>query len=197
VPPIAFVHEHTVDVFENVAAPCRLLNEQLLRRRRLMVLVRDPRDTLVSYWYQKRVRERRPVPQRLERFANCPIYGIERISQSTTLLLDLYDTHPGDRLLVLYEDLRRDPDREFASALRFVLGGRPVDEPSRRHVLHASEFEAMREWERQATCRHARVGYDGRFGPLDGGPLEDGHFKVRRGEVGGFKAEMSRELRST
>jgi hypothetical protein len=192
-PPIAFMHEH-IDVFEDVVGPCRLLNEQLLRRRRLLVLVRDPRDTLVSYWYQKRVRERRAVPRRLELFAESPVYGIERISQSTNLLLDLYDNHPGDRLLVSYESLRRDPNSGLMSVLRFVLDGRPVDKPSYRRALRASEFQAMREWERGLTRRDARAQYDGRFGPLRGGTLADAHFKVRRGEVGGFKAEMSCEL---
>ncbi len=191
--PTAFIHEH-IDVFEDVVGPCRLLNEQLLRRRRLLVLVRDPRDTLVSYWYQKRVRERRAVPERLELFADSPVYGIERISQSTNLLLDLYDSHPGDRLLVSYESLRRDPDRGLTSVLRFALDGRPVDKPSCQRALQASEFRAMREWERGLTRRDARVHYDARFGPLGDCPLGDGHFKVRRGEVGGFKTEMSRQL---
>jgi hypothetical protein len=52
----------------------------------------------------------------------------------------------------------------------------------------------MRQWERQLTRRKARVDFDGRFGPLRDGPLGDEHFKVRRGEVGGFQAEMSRAL---
>jgi hypothetical protein len=47
-PPTVFLHEH-IDVFEDVPGPPRLLNERLLLRRRLLVLVRDPRDSLVSY----------------------------------------------------------------------------------------------------------------------------------------------------
>jgi Sulfotransferase domain len=192
-PPTAFMHEH-IDVFEDVVGPCRLLNDELLRRRRLLVLVRDPRDTLVSYWYQKRVRERKDAPERLELFADSPVYGIERISQGTNLLLDFYDSHPGDRLLASYESLRRDPAHGLTSVLSFVLDGRPIDERSRRRALRASDFRSMREWERGLTRQDARVRYDDRFGALQDGPLEDGDFKVRRGEVGGFKAEMSVEL---
>lgn len=194
-PPIAFLHEH-IDVFEDVAAPPRLLNEGLLRRRRLLVLVRDPRDTVVSYWYQKRLRERRPVPDSLELFAACPVYGVERISQSTSLLLDLYEDHPGDRLLVSYEDLVREPVRSLTTVLRFALAGRPLDASRRRKALAASRLRNIRSWERNLSPREARGRYHGRFGPPAGGPLEDGHFKVRQGRVGAFREEMSPELQA-
>jgi len=71
-PPAVFLHEH-IDVFEDVPGPPRLLNERLLLRRRLLVLVRDPRDSLVSYWYQKRLREARPVPACLDEVADSPV----------------------------------------------------------------------------------------------------------------------------
>lgn len=192
-PPVAFLHEH-VDVFEDVVGPARLLNERLLLRRRLMVLVRDPRDTLVSYWYQKRVREARPVPARLEEFADSPVYGIERISQGTNLLLDLYEIHPGDRLSVSYERLIEDPAAGLRRILSFALDDRPVDETCFRKALERSSFQAMRDWERRLTPRDA-ARYAERFGPRREGRLGDGHFKVRRGTVGGFKTEMSPQLR--
>jgi hypothetical protein len=193
-PPVAFVHEH-LDVFQDVAGPGRLLNEDLLMRRRIIVLVRDPRDSLVSYWHHKRVRDQRPVPDRLEQFADCPVYGIERLAQGTGLLLDLYDRHPGDRLLVTYEDLVSDPARGLTRILRFVLAGAPVDDRARRAALAASRFEHMRDWERSLTREEARLRYRDRFGPRADAPSEDGHFKVRRGEVGGFVSEMSPRLR--
>src|SRR5947209_6610050 len=86
VPPLVFVHEH-VDVFEDTVGPARLLNEDLLLVRRLIVLARDPRDSLVSWWHHKRVREGRAVPSRLEAFSDSPVYGIERIAEGTALLL--------------------------------------------------------------------------------------------------------------
>jgi hypothetical protein len=193
-PPIAFLHEH-IDVFEDVIGPARLLNEQLLLRRRLVVLVRDPRDTLVSYWYQKRVREGRHVPARLEEFADSRVYGIERISQGTNLLLDLYETHPGDSLSVSYERLFEDPAAGLRRVLSFALDGRPMDEASFHKALERSSFEAMRDWERRLTPRDA-ARYAERFGPRQAGQLTDGHFKVRRGRVGGFKAELPVELQT-
>jgi Sulfotransferase domain len=193
-PPTAFLHEH-IDVFEDIVGPARLLNERLLLRRRLMVLVRDPRDTLVSYWYQKRVREARPVPARLQEFADSPVYGIERISHGTNLLLDLYDSHPGDRLSVSYERLVEDPAAGLRRVLRFALDGQPVDETSFRKALERSSFQAMRDWERRLTPRDA-ARYAERFGPRQVGQLTDGHFKVRRGRMGAFKTEMPPELQS-
>lgn len=193
-PPIAFLHEH-IDVFEDIVAPPRLLNERLLLRRRLLVLVRDPRDSLVSYWYEKRVREARPVPARLEEFAESAVYGIERISEGTNLLLDLYEAHPGDRLLVSYERLSEDPADRLRRVLSFALAGQPVDEMCLRKALEASSFPAMRDWERRLTRRDA-TRYADRFGPRRDGLVTDGHFKVRRGTVGGFRTEMSPALQT-
>jgi sulfotransferase family protein len=194
-PPLCFLHEH-IDVFEDEPAPARLLNEELLMRRRIVVLARDPRDTLVSYWHQKRVREGRPVSDRLDLFADCPVYGIERISQSTVLLLDLYEHHPGDKLLVTYEGLISHPERRLPEVLRFSLDGRPLDDQACRNALEASRFENMREWERGLSAAEARTRYEGRFGRRRDGALGDAHFKVRRGKVGGFETEMSPELQS-
>ena len=193
IPPLAFVHEH-IDVFEDVPGPARLLNADLLMRRRIVVLVRDPRDSLVSYWHHKRDRERRAVPARLERFAESPVYGIERISQSTALLLDLYERHAGDRLLVTYEHLVSDPDRGLRRLLRFALDDRPLDDRCLRRALEASRFEAMRAWERSLTPEEARARYHGRFGISGSGGRDDAAYKVRRGRPGGFRAEMSPDL---
>jgi hypothetical protein len=193
IPPVSFVHEHW-DVFESAPAPARLLNEELLVQRRIVVLVRDPRDSLVSYWHHKRVREGRPVPARLELFADCPVHGIERISQATAILLDLCDTHPGDKLLVTYEDLVSEPAGRLREVLRFSLDGRPLDEQSFRTALEASRFESMRDWERRLSPEDARTRYDSRFGRRREGAVENAHFKVRRGEVGAFETEMSPEL---
>ena len=193
-PPVKFVHEH-IDVFEHSPAPVRLLNEDLLMGRRIVVLVRDPRDAVVSYWHHKRLREGRPVGDRLELFVDCPVYGIERLSQGALLLLELYDRHPGDKLLLTYEDLVADPARRLPDVLRFVLEGRTLDEEACQGAVEASRFERMREWERGLTPEDARARHDSRFGPRQGGVLEDDHFKVRRGKVGAFRLETSPELR--
>ena len=194
IPPLVFVHEHA-DVFQDRWAPARLLHEDLLVRKRIVVLARDPRDSLVSWWHHKRVREGRPVPAGLDAFADCPVYGIERIAECTALLLDLYERHPGDKLLVTYECLAADSDTRLREALCFALDGRPLDERPCRAALEASRFENMREWERGLTPVEARTRYDSRFGPRREGELDEGHFKVRRGAVGGFETEMSADLR--
>jgi hypothetical protein len=132
----------------------------------------------------------------LDHFADSPVYGIERISQGTSLLLDLYDAHPGDRLLESYERLSKDPADRLRSALRFALDRQTVDDSCFRKALEASRFQAMRDWERRLTRRDAFTRYADRFGPRQEGPLSDGHFKVRRGTVGGFRTEMSTELQA-
>ena len=192
-PRLAFVHEH-LDVFEDRRGPARLLNEDLLLRRRVLVVVRDPRDSVVSYWHHKRVRERLPVPKRLDRFVDSPVYGIERIAQGTALLLDLHECHRGPKLLVTYEGLVANPERGLFDILRFVLDGWPLDGGAFRAALAHSRFDAMRAWERRLTRREARARYADRFGPRRDGAAGEDEFKVRRGQVGGFETEMSAAL---
>jgi hypothetical protein len=122
------------------------------------------------------------------------VYGIERLAQSTGLLLDLYERHPGERLLVTYEDLVSDPDGGLTRILRFVLAGASVDDRAGRAAIAASRFGRMRDWERNLTAEEARLRYCNRFGPREDAASEDGHFKVRRGEVGAFTSEMSPQL---
>ena len=164
-------------------------------KRRIVVLVRDPRDSLISYWHQKRVREGRPVAPRLELFADCPVYGIERLAQGTALLLDLFERHRGDRLVVTYEDVVAQPARRLREVLSFALDGRPLDARACGQALEASRFERMRDWERALSVSDARSSYDGRFGPRHPGARGDAHFKVRRGMVGCFETDMPPALR--
>jgi hypothetical protein len=193
-PPLEVTHDH-IEVFQNAPARARLINEDLLKRRRVVVLVRDPRDSLVSYWHQKRDREQRPVPDRLDVFADCQVYGIERISRCTALLLDFHHRHPGESLLVRYEDVVDRPVSELTRVLRFVAGPNRVDENALRAALEQSSFAAMRKWERQLTREEAREQYGDRFGSRAREGEEDSHFKVRRGVVESHRSELPDALR--
>jgi hypothetical protein len=191
-PAVEFSHDY-FEVFQNAPGRPHLLNEDLLRARRIVVIARDPRDTLVSFRYRKRYREARAALESLDVFADSPVYGIERQAEFVNLLIDLHDSHPGDKLLVTYEDLNADPVNGLRRVLEFVLGDRPIREPAFQEALAAAGFEEMQTWERTLSTDAAESEFAQRRGPQRDDP-DPRAMKVRRGVVGGFADEMSPEL---
>lgn len=141
---IVFDHEY-MEFFQDCADPARLMYPNLLAKKRVVLLVRDPRAVIVSYYYHKRLRDRIPVGG-LYDFAFSAFHGIERQSDFVNQLLDFYEAKRGDKLLLRYEELRRRPAEEFKHFLDFVFPG-AGDQSSFEHALAASSFEQMQSRE--------------------------------------------------
>jgi len=177
--------EHLLDN----SRPGPLFPEALLRKR-LVVLVRDPRDVAVSHYHHSRHRTG-SVDFELREFLDHPLYGIERQSAFVLDLLDVADRHLGDVHVMSYERLRGSTESEMRRFLRFALD-EPVDEHHLRGAVAASDFANMRRWETELSSEGAqrkglgRAEWDGRTERL----------KVRRGAVGGFRSEMDEALQA-
>ncbi len=185
-PGVLFTHNY-FDLFQDCRGEPRLLFAEDLARKRCVILTRDPRDVVTSYYHQKRAREGVAVGS-LRNFAGSDIYGVERVSAFVLELLDFAAASPESRLVLAYEDLQRDPPAEFRRFLRFVDGTAP-DDHSLDTATKASGFDTMREVE-IALCREQKTGeLFHRLGtPNWNGDLNA--LKVRRGRVGGFRREM-------
>jgi hypothetical protein len=145
-------------------------------RCRVMLLVRDPRDAIVSNYFQ--------VTRRDHWFEGDLSTYLRWPRGSLDSMLRYYDVWarqrdvPGAFLLLRYEDLRRDT----ASALRRVaefLGLHDVTATTIVSAIARSSFDAMRRREVMRTA--------------DGSPLAPGlagdpeSFKTRKGKVGGYR----------
>jgi Sulfotransferase domain. len=141
---IVFDHEY-LEIFQDTVEPPRLLYPKLLSKKRLVVLVRDPRSVCVSYYFHKKLRDRLQVGG-LADFVKSPMFGIERQSAFINLILDLYDDKKGDKLLLRYEDLLAHPAREFGRFTKFVL---PHEDNSKfaSQALELSSFDRMQKRE--------------------------------------------------
>jgi hypothetical protein len=138
-------------------------------------LVRDPRDVVVSMYFERSRRER-AYDGTLSRFLH------ERRGSLDTILA-YYNVWaqsqaiPSELLIVRYEDLRRNTERELGRLLAF-LGVRGVSEATVRDAVRFASFESMREMESSGSLE------SGRLRPRD--PNDPESFKTRRGKVGGF-----------
>ena len=168
------------------------------RHQQILLLVRDPRDVLVSLFFEKtrRVPARRSDRPEFKGTINDFVYhktgGIDSI---ITFYNDWAANRevPDDFKIVKYEDLRRNTRDTLTEILAFI--GLPrVDDKILDEVLELGKIEKMRKMEAASargghtlrrTDLEAGDAFQTRaFQPADPGDPES--FKVRKGKVGGY-----------
>ena len=167
------------------------------RGKRVVLLVRDPRDVAVSQFFQwkHRMRPRKKAlnsypPHGAEvdilDFVSDPACGIPRIvayfngwAQAMPMM--------GDDLLVLrYEDMRADP----ATALQAAVGF--TDTPgTAEEIAAARDYAAYETMKKREASREGMRATGQRVRPGDESNPDS--FKVRRGKVGGYRDYFSAE----
>ena len=86
-----------------------------------LFLVRDPRDVVVSYFYQRVKREDRPadLPTELGPFVRHPDFGVDRILRFLAACQHAVDNDPGPSLVLSYEALHADAAGSLGRVLTF------------------------------------------------------------------------------
>ncbi len=149
---------------------------------RVILLVRDPRDVIVSLYFQKRGR-RGGYAGSLAEFLHDPVGGFES-------LLRFYDAWaanldvPRDVLVVRYEDLHSRPADELRRVLGF-LGVRDVPDGVVDEAVAYGSFGNMRRLEETDAFRSEKLRAD-RPGDYD-------TYKTRRGRVGGYRDDLTED----
>jgi len=177
----AFKPWHTIETGE--------MGDRAKRRyagKRVLLLVRDPRDVMVSYYFQYTRRGDREWARdsfsgSLSDFLRHPIGGLRS-------LLTFWEAWnraqsiPASFSVLRYEDLHRDP----LSALRNVLGFfglKPESEDAVACAVQHSRFEVMHDLERRDAL--------GSFRLRPGDVNDPESYKTRRGIVGGYRDYLS------
>ncbi len=151
------------------------------RRNKVLLLVRDPRDVIVSHYYQVTQRTDKPLEVgSLSQFVRHPLYGFQRI-------IRFYQIWSWNRwimkdfLIVRYEDLMNHGSATLAKILDFIKVT-DVDKELINKVYCLSQSENMRKLEKQNQVEGMRVfGSDTNF------------LKVRKAKIGSYKDELSDE----
>ncbi len=158
-----------------------------LRRARVILLARDPRDAFVSLFVQttRRVHENSDELKRksASELLRDPAFGIRSIVAVMNGWLAELGTQPNFTLF-RYETLRENPERGFGEVLA-ALGETSPDEEAFAHALAFSDFGNMKKLEQQGA-------FESKI--LRAGDVHDPEsFKVRRGKVGGYREYLSAE----
>ncbi len=166
----------------------------LYGKSRVVLLVRDPRDTAVSQYFQwrHRIAPRKKVingyPARdidVHEFIAGEEAGIPKIiSFMNAWAKDL--PRFQDLLVIKYEDLKADTKGQLARVLRF-LG----ESPSEAELDDAADYSSIENMRRMEQENAGKLTSNTRLKPADA--KDPSTFKVRRAKVGGWRDYVTGE----
>lgn len=153
------------------------------RDKRVVFLVRDPRDAVVSNYFQKRFRDfgNKAFDGTLSEFVRTDVGGLHSLVTFYNVWAEAKD-NPKDFLLMRYEKLHEDTHRELARLLDFV-GLQEQDEDLIERAVEASSFENMRKMEASKSLSKNRMRPKDESDPRS--------YKMRKGKVGGYRDQLS------
>jgi hypothetical protein len=169
-------------------------NGHIYENAKVILLVRDPRDVIVSYYFQKNRRWAvKTVTQKKQAYQGSLNSFIREETGGFDTLLRFYEIWQKNRwraydfLLLRYEDLHKDANQELIRVLNF-MGISGVDNAIIKEAVEVAAFNNMRKIEENAEAEKSGLR---RLNPAD--PQDQESFKTRKGVVGGYKDYLSSE----
>ena len=193
IPSLCYTH----DLWEHTAKECfgeQLRGKWLIPRQEtahkpILLIARDPRDTMVSLFFHLKKRSgtfRDDLPALLRH----PVFGVERVVMVMNRWLQEWSD--SCRMHILrYEDARRDPAATFTMALRFLQPTLALDPAALARAVEISSFENMRRLEAgMAGCCGtefvSELNHTKKNSLRPANADDPDSYKVRRGKVGGY-----------
>lgn len=183
--PVRFSHGGPLYLFDDRPHHQVEFDAALYRRKRVIHLIRDIRDTLVSFYFQQAKREQRFTGE-LSAFLRDPCFGAPKLVHYYTMWFRNRGV-PAQFLLVRYEELRRRTEEVMVEVLRFLGMAGEVDSlpAAAARAVEYGSFENMRKMEQAQQFDRKMM--------KPGNPSDAESFKVRRGKVGGYLDYLSPE----
>lgn len=152
---------------------------------RIIFLARDPRDTVVSSYFQMTKRHKE-YNGSISEFIRDDRYGIKKILKFHSIW-DQNRHIPVDFKLIKYEDLHAAPFSVMKELLGF-LNVHDIDEEKIQNIIWFYRFDNMHKLEKQGYFKKT---FKNILYPKD--PNDRDTYKTRKGKVGGFKEYFTRE----
>lgn len=155
---------------------------------KIVFLHRDPRDAVVSGFFQKSLRLNAGYEGSLSTFLRDPCLGIEKIIVFNLAWLETGPSLDIPFASIGYEQLREAPLLGLDRLFTWLVPDHAPDQADLQSVVEQSSFTAMQKQEREGS-------FAGKYGwmlqPTD--PANRESYKVRRGVIGGFADYFSAE----
>jgi hypothetical protein len=186
IPKVIFTHdlwEHMVIArFKDRIRGKFLVPANEVNRKPILLLARDPKDTIVSLFFQLTKRDRK-YEGSVSEMIRHPKYGIYTIIQIMNTWMEEWSGRSRLKL-IRYEDCRSDPEGSFRELLTF-LGFGQIDASIFSRALEFSSFENMKAMETKGQFQTSALQPSNMSDPDS--------FKVRKGLVGGYRNYLSSE----
>ncbi|MFZ5483792.1 MAG: sulfotransferase domain-containing protein [Pseudomonadota bacterium] len=181
------VYEHELWSWRQLPFRLRLTGKHLcpdplLRQKKVVLLYRDPRDVVVSMYFQRSKRSRNASQVPLKALIRPPHDELGAIVEVMNTWYRRLADHP-DVLWLNYETMRRDPGGELARLVTH-LGLVPAPDLIQAAVDYAA-FENMKKMEASGQFASAKL--------RPGDPNDPQSFKVRAGKVAGYLKHFDAE----
>jgi hypothetical protein len=152
---------------------------------RIVFLVRDPRDTVVSAYYQA-VKRQQMYKGSISDFIRDERFGIKKILTFHEIWNENKNI-PKDFMLLRYEDMQTDINGQVKRILSF-LKKTNFSENQVKEATDFGKFDNMHKLEQKGTFNKK---YKGILNPTD--TSDKTSYKTRKGKVGGFYEDLSEE----
>jgi len=152
------------------------------RQRKVIMLMRDPRDIVVSYYLHVSSRSGL-FHGSMSEFIRSEVYGIRKI----IAFYNIWHANlhvPQAFLPLRYEELHADPTGKLRSVLDFV-GADYIDDGIVQRAVAFASFSNMKKMEEMRHFHNKKLQH--------GDSEDEDSFKVRRGLVGGYHLDLSPE----
>ncbi len=150
--------------------------------KRVLLLMRDPRDVVVSSYFQATKRES-GYDGTLSEFIRDPNHGLSAYFDFLTLW-EKNTEIPKKFITMRYKNIHQDPAGHLRTLLSFI-GCEKIDEAAVREAVNYASFNNMQKLEKMNYFRTTRLA------PANVNDPES--FKVRRGKIGGYKDYLNAE----
>ncbi len=160
-------------------------NKSHYSRNRIVIMVRDPRDTVVSSYFQMTKRHE-SFNGTISDFIRDERYGIKKILK----FHEIWNKNrhvPAGFKLIKYEDMHEDPLAVMKDLLEF-LRVKKLDEDKLQRIIQFYQFNNMHKLEKQGYFKKT---FKGVLSPKDVNDKES--YKTRKGRVGGFYEYFSED----
>ena len=177
-------HSHNMPLFNFEKSADMVMDNDYLKGRKVMVIIRHAGDVLVSLYMHNVYRENFPIYEgSLEDFVHDDIYGIDKY---ITYYIQLYsDMHTfKDTLLVKYEDLIMSAPQWIRKISDFIEFDLP--DGDERRISLATNFETMKTLELRDANSHIPA-----LRRSANWQKTNDSFKIREGKVGGYVNHFS------
>ncbi|MBN1797225.1 MAG: sulfotransferase domain-containing protein [Spirochaetales bacterium] len=175
IPKLVFTHLRTHKDFT-------IEDVKPLKNQNIIFLVRDPRDVVVSYFYQRSKRKvSHPFSGKINEFIRSPKFGIEQIINYMNLLISA-EKISKKFLLITYENMHKSFNTELKKIINFIK--LPYNDKHAKMAIKHGDFKRMKEMERKNKYKSNALSVKN--------PNDKNAYKVRSGKIGDYVNHLSK-----